>query len=95
MLKFFAPGLLLLIAACASSGTNFDPGVASALRMGMDKAEVIAALGKPNQVLTRADSTQTLIWSHASGSVFGMKSKAVALPFSADGKLLSVPAAVE
>ena len=90
MRTFFVAALMTLT-SCASVGTNFDTGAVNQLTVGMSKQEVISRLGKPNYVVSMADGSTRLTWSHSSGSMFGSKAKAVALPFDAQDRLTSVP----
>lgn len=80
----------LLLSACVSVGTDYDEQRAAALRPGMSKQEVIAALGNPNSVVTLQDGRQQLTWVHSTGSMFGAQARSITLPFGRDGALLQV-----
>ncbi|HVR89851.1 MAG TPA: outer membrane protein assembly factor BamE [Novosphingobium sp.] len=86
--------LLLLattIAGCVSMGTNYDPVAVTALTPGMDKAEVIARLGKPTSSSTMADGRQQLMWIYSRGTALGTaKSRSATLIFGADGKYIGL-----
>lgn len=84
-------GAALMLTACVSMGTNFDPAAVERLRVGMTKAEVIRMLGQPNQVVANSDGTERLIWVHSTGSMFGANARSLGLPFGADGRLTDVP----
>ena len=91
MKELFAIVASLLLASCVSMGTNYDASAIDRLRIGMTKAEVVAVLGQPNQVITNADRSQQLIWVHSTGSMFGANARSVALPFGPDARLADVP----
>lgn len=80
-----------LVAGCVSMGTNYNEQRASQLQPGMTKAAVIAALGKPNSVVTTSDGRQQLMWIHSTGSMFGAKARSITLPFDRNGMLLQIP----
>ena len=80
-----------LVAGCVSMGTNYNEQRAAQLQPGMTKAAVIAALGKPNSVVTTSDGRQQLMWLHSSGSMFGAKARSITLPFDRNGVLLQIP----
>lgn len=81
----------LMLAACVSMGTNYDPAAVDRLRVGMTKAEVVQLLGQPNQVITNSDGTERLIWVHSTGSMLGANARSVGLPFGPDGRLADIP----
>ena len=84
-------GAALMLAACVSMGTNYDPAAVDRLRVGMTKGEVIQLLGQPNQVVTNSDGSERLIWVHSTGSMLGANARSVGLPFGPDGRLTDVP----
>lgn len=90
--KYIIIGSLLMLAGCVSVGTNYDVAAVDKLAVGMTKAEVIGLLGKPNQIITKSDGTERLMWVHSTGSMFGATARSVGLPFGPDGKLTDVPA---
>jgi hypothetical protein len=92
MRKNLAVLAALLLAGCVSMGTNYDVAAVDRLQKGMTKAEVIQMLGKPNQFINYSNGTESLIWVHSTGSMFGANARSVGLPFGPDGKLTDVPA---
>lgn len=78
----------LLLAGCASVGSNYDPNTVSQLHAGMSKEEVVRLLGKPNTVTTMPNGQTALGWVHSSASVFNVSSRSVSLIFDANGRLL-------
>jgi len=88
MKKYVFLGAALLLAGCASVGSNYDPNAVSQLRAGMPKDEVVRLLGKPNTVTTMPNGQTALGWVHSSASVFNVSSRSVSLIFDANGRLL-------
>lgn len=84
-------GAALMLAACVSMGTNYDPAAVNRL-VGMTKAEVTQLLGQPNQVIRNSDASKRLIWVHSTGSMLGANARSIGLPFGSDGKLTDLPA---
>lgn len=78
----------LVLAACASVGSNYDPNAVSQLRPGMPKDEVIRLLGKPNTLTTMPNGQTALGWVHSTASVFSASARSVSLLFDANGRLL-------
>lgn len=91
MKKYAVFAAALMLAGCVSMGTNYDPAAVQQLQVGMTKDQVIQMLGKPNQVINYADSSEKLIWVHSTGSMLSATARSVGLPFGADGKLTEVP----
>ena len=77
----------LLLAGCASVGSNYDPNAVSQLHAGMAKEEVVRLLGKPNTVTTMPNGQTALGWVHSTASPFSASARSVSLIFDADGKL--------
>ena len=75
-----------LPAACVSMGPDYDPAAVESLKPGMDRAEVIALLGRPSSRATLSDGSQYLMWIHSKGTMFGAKARALTLIFGPDGK---------
>lgn len=81
----------LLLSACVSVGTNYDPAVAMSLPIGMSEAEVIQRLGQPNNITVLADGTRNLLWLHSTGNALGQaRAKSVILHFDAQGRYTGV-----
>lgn len=79
----------LLLAGCASMGTNFDMAAVNTLQAGMTEAEVVARLGQPNNRVMRPDGQQMLSWVHSQANFLGSaKAKSVSLLFGPDGRLV-------
>ena len=83
----------LMLASCCLSligcaGTRFEWAQAKAVRVGMTTEEVENLLGKPHTVHSRADGSQTWIWSGANGLLGSVQ--AVSFPVK-DGRVTSVP----
>lgn len=91
MNRLFPIAAAVLLAGCVSMGTNYDVAAVDRLQVGMSKAEVIALLGQPNQVVTNSDGSERLVWVHSKGSMFGANARSVGLPFGPDGRLTDVP----
>ncbi|PAL23577.1 hypothetical protein CD928_05785 [Sphingopyxis sp. GW247-27LB] len=78
---------LLLVAGCASVGTNYSAAAVDQLRAGMSRAEVISIMGEPTSRAVRPDGRYVLGWSHARSSAFGATTaKAIFLGFDPDGR---------
>ena len=82
---------LILLSACVSMGTNYDPNRVNALHAGMAESEVVALLGKPNAVATNANGQRVLVWMHSTGSMFGASARSLSLVFGSDDRLLKAP----
>lgn len=91
MKKSIILGAALMLTACVSMGTNYDPAAVNRLRVGMTKAEVVQLLGQPNQVVRNSDGSERLIWVHSTGSMLGANARSVGLPFGPHGRLSDVP----
>jgi hypothetical protein len=91
MKRIFPIVAALTLAGCVSVGTNYDAAAVDRLQIGMSKADVIKALGQPNQVTNYGDGSQKLIWVHSTGSMFGATARSVGLPFNKDGTLTALP----
>ena len=77
----------LLVAGCASVGTNYNPAVVSTLRAGEPMAAVIGQLGRPNARSTNPNGETVLVWTHATGNAFGHgRARSVSLLFDASGR---------
>jgi hypothetical protein len=93
----------LMLSACMSFGTKVDPAQAAQFRKGIDtEANIIAALGEPNQRSTMADGRTTIAYLRLEGRpsaalfipIVGpfvgkaeSRSTAVRFVFGADGRL--------
>lgn len=90
MRRLLVAGLLGVLAACASAGTNYDPAKADQLVPGEStRAEAVKLLGKPNSETFRADSSVILLWMHSRGTAWGTgKSRSLAILFDKDGRML-------
>jgi hypothetical protein len=87
--------LALATAGCVSMGPNYDPAAVAQLTPGMDKAQVIAVLGHPTTTVTSTDGSQTMMWTHATGSMLGSDARSVMLMFGADGKYVKMMSQAE
>jgi hypothetical protein len=83
--------LAMSVTGCVSMGTNYDQAAVARLRVGMTKAEVIALLGRPSQVVSNSDGGERLVWVHSTGSMLGANARSVGLPFDLAGKLIDIP----
>lgn len=92
MRRQFIISAAVLCAGCVSMGTNYDVAAVDRLRVGMTKTEVVQLLGQPNQVISNSDGSESLVWVHSTGSMFGANARSVGLPFGPDGRLTDVPA---
>lgn len=89
MKKLALFGVGLLLAGCASVGTDYDVNALSQLKPGMSQTEVIGMLGKPNTQARLPDGKTVLVWSHSKAKAFGsVNARSVSLQFDADGKLV-------
>ena len=79
----------LLLAGCASAGTNFSDQAVASVQPGMSKADVIAMLGPPNAVSTMPDGRQVLAWSHVKINSWAGSSlvRSASFVFDADGRV--------
>lgn len=76
-----------LATGCVSMGTNYDESAVAQLKPGMNKAQVIAMLGKPNTTVTLADGSQHVNWIYSRGTMLGTaKARSLTLIFGPDGK---------
>lgn len=83
--------ILLLLAGCASVGTNVNMATVDSLKPGMTQAEVISVVGRPNVRTRLADGSEQWIWSYGHANTFGStKSNAVMVKFGPDGRYLGV-----
>ena len=74
--------LSLLLSACASRGTDFDPQLVDQLKPKVTKLEeAIQLLGKPNMVSKQADGTKVAQWMHVSVKMGSSASKTVMVSF--------------
>ena len=82
-------GVLLLLAACASSGV--DPEAAKHFKPGLTtRAQVVKRLGPPASVFDGSDETKTLTWAKT-GSLFnGDTTKGLSIQFGPDDKMIKV-----
>jgi hypothetical protein len=79
------------LGGCVSTGTNFNPAAVDQLKPGMIKAEVIAALGRPNSSSTMANGGEVLVWLHSRGTAWGSgDARSVSLLFDSAGHLVRV-----
>jgi len=86
----------LLLAACATVGTDYSQTTVESLRPGMTQAEVVSLLGNPSSRTTLADGTEQWMWVHAKANAFGSaRSKAVMLKFGPDKRFVEVMSATE
>lgn len=90
-MRIFPIAAAVLLAGCVSMGTNYDVAAVDRLRVGMTKADVVALLGQPTQVVSNSDGSERLVWMHSTGSMFGANARSVGLPFGPDGRLTDVP----
>ena len=77
-----------IVTGCVSMGPNYDPAAVAKLTPGMDRAEVIALLGRPSTTVTLADGSQHLVWTHSRGSIGSARARSLTLVFGPDGKYL-------
>ncbi|MEG3089182.1 hypothetical protein [Sphingomonas sp. PB4P5] len=85
-----------LLTACVSMGPDYDPAAVEQLRPGMDKATVIAQLGRPTSVASLPDGKQQLMWIHSRGDMLGRgQARSVMLMFGADGKYIGLVSQAE
>jgi hypothetical protein len=82
--------MLIVLAGCASAGTNFDQSKADQLQPGVStRADAERSLGKPNNETFNTDSTVILTWMHSTGTAWGTgKSRYVSILFRKDGTML-------
>jgi hypothetical protein len=86
----------LTLAGCVSMGPNYDPTTIEQLQPGMDKAAVIARLGRPTSVASLPDGKQQLMWIHSRGDMLGRaQARSVMLMFGADGKYIGLVSQAE
>jgi hypothetical protein len=82
---------VLLTAACASVGTNFDVATVQSLQPGMSEAQVVGLLGAPNSRTRLPDGSEMLGWTYGHGTAFGSASgKAAMLKFAPDGRYVGI-----
>jgi cytoskeletal protein RodZ len=64
--------LSLALAACASSGTNFDETKSSSIEKGVTtENELVQTFGPPTSSTVSADGTKTLVWAYAHSQANG------------------------
>lgn len=81
----------LLLGACASSGTNFDPKLVDQLKPKVTQLdEAIRLLGNPNSVTKRADGTKVVQWIYFSIVMGSSTSKHVVVVFDQKDVLVQV-----
>ncbi len=85
-------GTVLLLGACATSGTKFEMSAVNAMQPGVTTYEdAVATLGKPRGVAIAADGAKSVVWSWAEAGAFtGVQSRAVSILFGKDGKMIRV-----
>lgn len=86
-MRTFLASLFLVAALTGCAGSPFTFDQARQVRLGMSEQQVTEIMGRPYQVVSRAED-QTWIWSHANGltgasQVISFKMK--------DGKVTEVP----
>ena len=82
--------ITLLVAAlfCGCAGTYFTFDKAAQVQVGMNEAEVHKIMGKPNSVVSRADS---LLWVYVFVDGFSGQSRSVSFGFDTNGIVNSTP----
>lgn len=81
----------IILTACASVGTNFDPVRADSLTPGMTLDQVQKQLGKRNSEVIRPDGQRLETWIYSRGTAWGTgSSRSLSLLFDADGKFVRV-----
>ena len=90
-MKRLIPLAGLMLSACATIGTDFDPVAVEAIPMGTPQAQVIAQLGAPTARTRLADGSTHLLWSYGRGTAFGGSTgKAVMLQFDSAGRYTGI-----
>jgi hypothetical protein len=90
MKVLFATAVLLL-AACASSGTKFNAADIDAMQPGVTtEQEAIAKIGKPTATSYGANGSKMLVWNWFETSPLKGSSGAVSVLFDKDGKFVRI-----
>ena len=72
----------LLLGACASRGTDFDPKLVDQLKPKVTQLdEAVRLLGSPNHVTKRPDGTKLVQWIHVSVTMGSSATKHVVVLF--------------
>lgn len=79
----------IVLAGCATAGTKFEWENARKVTVGMPEDEVVALMGKPNSVTTRAD-VQVWTWIYVSAGLGSVGSRRVTFPMK-DGRVTAIP----
>ena len=81
----------LLVAGCASRGTDFDPKQVENLKPGITTlAEATRLLGAPNSVTIRADRSKLVQWIYLTATMGSMTKKHVVVLFDTNDVLVRV-----
>jgi hypothetical protein len=82
---------MLALAACVSTGRDFDESRLAAMQPGVTTpAEAVALLGPPQQRVTREDGGVSLTWVYVHSAFGSLTSKAAGLRFDSAGRLTRI-----
>jgi hypothetical protein len=92
MMKLICPIMTALaLAGCVSIGTNYDEAAVDRLVKGMSRSDVVAVLGKPNNITRQGNGSSIALWMHSTGNALGQgRSRMLMLGFDADGKYTGI-----
>lgn len=92
MRKALVSFAVILLTACATSGTKFEMSAVNTMQPGVTTyQEAVAKLGKPHGVSIAADGAKNVVWAWAqAGGFTGVQSRAVRILFDKDGKMIRV-----
>lgn len=85
-------GVCVVLSACTTIGTDFDPDQARKIRRGMTRSEVVAIMGSPpSEVEGTNDWRLTWIWQESDVVSFGARTKRVTVTFDERGRVDNAP----
>lgn len=81
----------VIVAACASRGTDFDPMLVDQLKPKVTRLdEAVQLLGSPNNIIRQPDGTKVVQWMHVSVTIGSSATKSVIVSFDQKDVMVQV-----